>query len=1077
MKNFFYTKNKILLLALWAGVAFPCSVFGQDSRNLLQTVSYEKKLSFARSFVSKMKEDYRKSDEYLSQIIYSDEIDGNILPEGETLLLQPILPENIRLTGVILGQVHNKKILVSLTDFASVLDLSIKVDAAKQSASGWYIRQNKEFYLDVKQGYVQTDIGRFNLDSNVIFQDNDILVPIIELGQWIGFKFKPMVSTQELQIEPSQSLPLQDRLMRRKLNLSENEIPDPSLPLQENNYKAFGVPVVDVATNSDYRKQGDSTIGTRRADASIRTVGDLAYGTLTTQTNINDQDKLRNVRVNYSRESLEPELLGHLKARKFEIGDVTTVDSGLGGDISQELGVHVTNVDPLKTFSKSSTVISGYAFPGWDVELYRDLQLLGFQEVNEDGYYKFDNISLFASDNDFRLVYYGPQGETHEEALHIPVDQTRLSGTKGVYDVSLTFDGKQFYKKKDGLVDEDAGSPNLAVLYEYPILDSTAVSAGFRSSELDGTRNNVLSSGLSTTLGGTLLNLEASVDDEGDAASELVARRSIGLHDVSDTLSWTAPHFDTKSGGGQDEVGMLENTLRFIGPLPTPSFMQRQMWYNLNLGYRQDSNGISSVTTTGGVNGAYKNVSFNEQLNYQASDSVQEDRLTATSTVSANFGRNNFRVQSNYAIKPSSELERALATYRRRVNENVDLELEAQKQYQQDLTEFSAKLDWQAGFARISPRVTYNTDQDFYAGVSTRFGLLKNPRSKEIKSLDRNISSTGGASVFVFLDADGSGAFNEGDEPLEGVVINAPQNGGNAVTDKKGFALFTQMQALRRTDLSIDIDSLKDPTWVPGFDGVSIQPRNGYFATVDFPVHISGEMDGTVYLGHKSAVNLSPVDIEAAGNAPLRNITVSLYNYKGEVEQSAVTDTGGFYYFSRIPPGRYFLIIDEKSAADGQFIRPMPQEIEIGYNGTVIYGRDIYVEGGVDVPSEIKANLDDYKALYPDIDFTRDYEFVLNFGEYNSQLMSSLVWYKMRTRYEPILAGADIFVPPSQSVPEAASGKYTLRVGLANSNIQDAYKRCRSMVARNQYCKVEIYPSYMKQADLGKDLVAKTSVN
>lgn len=1075
MKSFFKAKNKFLLFAFCICAAFPCAAFGNDSPKMLQSVSYERKMNFARSFVAKMKANYLKSEAYLAETIYKDKIDENILPDGEMLLLQPILPENTRVDGVILGQVYNQKILVSLTDFANVLGLSIKVDPIKQTASGWYIRQNKEFFLDVQNKYVQTDVGRFDLTENVLFQENDILVPIIDLGQWIDFKFNPVVATQELKIEPSQSLPLQDRLRRRKLDtVSEKALP-PSLPLKEEPYKAIAVPAVDVSTNTDYRRQGDAQT-TRRADANIRTVGDLAYGTLTTQTSLNDKDKLRNMRVNYARQSVEPELLGPLKARKFEVGDVTTVRSGLGGEALQEFGVHVTNIDPLKVYSRPTTAISGYAFPGWDVELYRDTQMLGFEEVDENGYYNFEDVSLFASDNNFRLVFYGPQGERHEETLFIPIDQSRLSNSKGAYDVSLTFDGKQFYRKKDGFTDEDKGAPNLVALYEYPVLDATAVSAGFRSSEQDGERNNVASAGLSTTVQEALVNLELAVDDEGETAAELTARRSFGQHDINNTVRWTAPHFDTKNDGDNTEIGQIEETLRMIGPLPTPSFMGQQMRYNTSFGYQEDTEGNGAITASAGISGAYKKVSFNEQVDYQAGDNMDDDVLRSVSTVSSTYGRNNLRLQANYNIKPDSELSGVLASYRRNLTNKLDLNVEAEKRYQQSLTEFSAKLDWQAGFARISPRITYNTDREFFAGLSTRFGLLNDPRSSEMKFFDKNVSGTGGVSVFVFLDANGDGQFGEGDEPLEGVVVNAPQNGGREQTDEGGIALFSRMRDLLRTDISLDIDSLKDPTWVSGFDGVSIQPRNGYIATVDFPVHIGGELDGTIYMGRKVEGAGSPVDAEAAGNLPLRNINIALYNYKGEVEQSTVTDSGGFYYFSRIPPGRYFLIIDEKSADAGGFIRPMPQNIEIGYDGTVIYGRDLYVGGGADVPSEILANLDNYKTLYPDIDFTQEYDLVLNFGEYKSQLMMSLVWYKMRTKYSSVLAGGDLFVPPSKSIPEGAEGKHTLRVGLANSNIQDAYKRCRSMVARGQYCKVEIYPGYMKQAALDNH-VAETVVD
>ena len=129
-------------------------------------------------------------------------------------------------------------------------------------------------------------------------------------------------------------------------------------------------------------------------------------------------------------------------------------------------------------------------------------------------------------------------------------------------------------------------------------------------------------------------------------------------------------------------------------------------------------------------------------------------------------------------------------------------------------------------------------------------------------------------------------------------------------------------------------------------------------------------------------------------------------------------------------------------------------------------GKNIYVEKGKkDIPSNIMASLDDYKTRHPHIDFEDDdYEIILNLGEYNSRLMMSLMHYKLKTRYLPILSGGSLIVPPTKSFADKASGKHTLRFGLRGVSIKDAHSRCKSLIARNLHCKVEIFPTYMKQA-------------
>ncbi len=1024
----------------------------------------QKRLSLAKLFVSKIKPALDRADNYLLSSAPIKQ--KNILPEGENLLLQPVLANNFRVDGVILSVVHNNKILLSLRDFADVLQIPIEIDLTKKIAKGWYIRENKKFFMDLAANVVSTDIGDFEIPDNIIVEDNDIFVPIDDLGNWLDFELRPVISVQELKIASSIMLPIQERYNRRQERSKSKKIPEPSLPRSDDDYyRDIGVPSIDVSTNSTYRKYNDSD---RKAidthNVNIRTTGDFAKGTLTTQSQFNDVDRLKTVRVNYSRESLEGDLLGKLKARKFEVGDVTTANVPLGGGVSQELGLRITNTDSLRTFSTANTSISGNAIPGWDVELYRDSQFIAFKEIGDDGFYQFDNVVLFQSDNNFRLVFYGPQGEVREENVFIPVDQSLLSRGEGIYDVSVSLDGKITYNKNARRSkDEDTGSLNIAALYERPISGGITALAGVRSNQVEGVRNTVGNVGLSGTFKQTLLNAGVAVDDEGEVSGELIARRDFGKHKLSNSLSWIGANFDNSNGSAGDK-SVLSNHFNANGPLPF-KFPQKPR-YNFSSNYSLDSDGAYSLTSVAGINGSISRIAFNETLTHITKSSSDEDELSALTNLTGTYGRNRLRLTADYGIKPNSELKNILANYSRDITKKLDIEIGATRRPLTNYTQYSAKLDWQAGFMRISPSIRYDSDKELFAGLNTRFGILKDPSSGNLKMYDSSVSNAGAISAFVYLDKNGDGKFNGDDEPLKDIVVKSPQNGGRKVTDENGLAIFIGIGKLRLTDVYIDPDSLQDPTWVSGFEGVSVLPRAGFVAKVDFPVHISGELDGSIYA---RAVNLPTsfgVQERQAKPVPLRNVRVNLYNDKGELENSVLTDATGFYYIPRIPPGRYLLIIDGDSALKGNFIRPEPQQIEITYDGSVIYGNDIYVDtGDGDIPSEFLSDLDDYKSRHPHIDFSNDNnDIVLNLGEFNSRLLMSVVWYKLRSRYNSILKGGNLFVPPAQSYADVKTGKHVLRVGLKGDDLGDAYARCRALMARDQYCKVEIFPSYIKHA-------------
>lgn len=1037
--------------------------------NTTDQVHYQQRVALAKSFVSRLKKRLRQVQDEIVRAGGSQQ--DNILPDGETLLLRIILERNFRPEGIVLGRVRDQNVLLSLKDFADTLQLAIDIDAETKTASGWYINENKPFSLDVAQKLVRTDHGTFNASDKLFYEDGDVFVPVDELGHWVGFDLGIIISSQELKIKTDEILPIQARYNRSKLKISDMPVLKPKLPLKGDGYKAASVPIVDVSTRSTYSKSAGGREGQRTHSADIVTAGDFAKGTLTTRSRLNDTHQLASVRATYKQESIDGGLLGVLKANRVEVGDITTTDTPLGGRISQELGVRITNTDPLRNFSRATTAISGVAISGWDVELFRNSQFLDLTKVGDDGFYSFEDIVMFHDDNNFRLVFYGPQGEVREENVFVPFDRDLQSRGNGIYDISVSFDGENTYTdiEKRG-TNEDRRSLNVAALYERPLGARVTGSVGLRSSQLDGERNTVGSVGLSATVMEALVNADLAVDDEGELSSELSVRKDLAEHQLSYRGQWREANFDEAMSFTDSDLSVFENSFSVNGPMPFGSVFLPQ--YSASVNYRAEDGGDSLLSTSAGINGGWHNLSFAGNVRHRTGDSLDDDTFDSTLSLSGAKGKDRIRLTANYEIEPDAALENVAAAYSRRLTKKLDVDFNVTKNQNQAKTEYETRLDWQAGFIRISPSIRYDTDQDFFAGLNTRFGLTQEPLTGEVRMFDRSITSHAFASAFVYLDKNGDGTFNNDDEPLEDVEVSAPQNGRRATTDKKGIALFSRMTRLRHTDIFIDKETLQDPAWIPGFDGLSIIPREGYVAQVEFPIHMSGELDGTVYakvvpLPFEEQDGAEGEEYAPAQPVPLRNIELHLYNSKGEVEQRTLTDSGGFYYFASVPPGRYYLMIDEKSAARKNIIRPKPQEVEFGYEGTLIYDNKIFVDTGVgDIPSEIIADMESFKERHPHVEFSdEDSDLVLNLGEYRSRLLMSVVWYKLRTRYGAII-GDDVLplVPAAKSFANIKTGKHILRIGLEGETLDSAYTMCKSLMARGQVCKVEIYPSYIRQA-------------
>lgn len=160
-----------------------------------------------------------------------------------------------------------------------------------------------------------------------------------------------------------------------------------------------------------------------------------------------------------------------------------------------------------------------------------------------------------------------------------------------------------------------------------------------------------------------------------------------------------------------------------------------------------------------------------------------------------------------------------------------------------------------------------------------------------------------------------------------------------------------------------------------------------------------------------------------------------------------------------VPPGDYYLLPAPEDLELLHAESPLPRKIRIGYNGTVLYGNDISltVRDGKSPTLAIAEGPGDYllrNANVPDLSKTN---VILDLGAYRSRLMTALVWYRLKTRYGVLLAGSELLVKPSESLPDS-QGNHNLRVSQNDNDLAEAHRKCRAIAARGIGCRVDFLP-------------------
>lgn len=1014
--------------------------------------------ALAQSFVEKMRGGFQQADDYY-RTYYAGDIreqeSFSGIPDGELLLLEIVLPKRLKLADPVMAIKQGRDVMLSLSDFANIARFRIDVLADQRKAEGWFIRENKPFSLDLATGEVLAGTEVYTIrEGDVLEQDGDLFIRADALSTWMDIEMEISLQTQSIAVKNTETWPVQAAMDRRNRKVSTGQRP-PVMPLEEDPYGIIGPANVDINMRQEYRKAGEEGAkAVKRSSYTLRSDSDLANHTATAVLSGSNEEPLSTARVTFSKESAEPDLLGPIGARYYEFGDITPARVRAAGPAKGGLGARATNKNPNVT-TEAATQVTGEGTPGWDVEIYRGSQLLANGVVDEGGRYFFDDILLVPGENVFRIVQYGPFGELLEDQQNLYAGTDLLNMDRGVYDVSITASDTQFYENSLNAQNDETHQPQIAAQYEKQIAEGVAGRLGVVSGTIKDERKNYLSSGVTTSIGESLVSLDGGYDIDGAWQTSASARRRFGAASGSVTGTYTSEGFASQKDS--PAPSSYSTSTNFRTPLGT--LFNRPLIYNTEHEYRVTDGGEKSFDSEMGLSGYINRFTFGQSL-FREWDETAEGEARETIGGQSNLNGSllgvRWRASSIYDFTPETQARRYLLDLSKPIQKNLRANLDLEHDPLKKISEGTGSLSFYGKHATITPSLSYDTENNLGAFVNVGVGLAYEPRSSSVVFFGRSVGGQGGVSARVYLDQDGDQNFSEGDELIEGATVEAIHSNRRVETNEEGIAFIHNLAAGRLTDVIVRENSLPDAFWISAREGVSVLPRPGNTTEIDFPIHIGGEIDGTVYA------------VEPEGNkVPLRNIRLNLHRLSDGAEIKTTTAAAdGFYIFDRVPPGDYFLLVNPQDALRYGVASPPPQTIKIGYEGTTLYGNNLLLNKGPSVGIIFPEDLQAYVDTYPDIDFSKlgKEKFILNLGSYNSNLMMALAWYKMKQHSGELRQFAEPLVESSQSRAIGTDAKHILRVALKGKSLDEARNLCLRLGSQpgleGTPCIVEMLPEH-----------------
>lgn len=842
--------------------------------------------------------------------------DGPWIPETGDVRILEVRVGSYWFDEVIDAYQFEDVILLPMGLISELLDIAIEVEPG--FANGFILKEDNTFALDISRNQVIIRGVPYQYDTDLVKPLNaDIYVESNLLGKWFGMRFNIDLYASRVLVQSDIKLPFLARIEREKrieATLARlNNASEQNYPRHYEPYKNSTVPFIDQTLRVGQRlsDKGNATSFQYVTHATA----DMLLHESSWYVSGDDQESIRDFRATFGRTDPDGELLGALNANEYTFGHVveSRVDLvSIPGE--QEPGMTVSNFPVGQQLEYDRHRFRGELLPGWEVEIYRNNALIGYQPEPVEGQYDFQDIPLLFGNNHFRLVFYGQKGEIREENIHFLLTQ------------SLTKKGEHYYRAST--TTDDVGSNRTSMQYDYGISKNISSSFNLVSIPLQEStgviQHNYIKAGLVGFWDALFANISLVDDSEGGSAFETnlqtrLGETVFGLKDISFSKFFSEEFLPSSTE--------ITHSTRLTIDTAIPETLLPRI--PVSIGYRTDefANGSTLVEITNQLSANVRGFAISNQLTSQKTTGQQPIQNGALQ-LSTNIKDIQARGIVNYSLKPESELTNLGLTIDPGQYDDYRLSFGITHTLQQDLTEYSVTANKLSGNYNLSFGARYNSDGDINLDVSYSIGFGYEPRRQHWEQEANALASQGSVSARVYLDKDQDGIFNHDDTPLDSVGFRINGGYNKKRTDEDGIAFLTGIPAHQPTNLVLAPETMSDPLWKTAIDGVRIVPRPGHAIQLDFPVFMSGEADGTVYLKKRGA-------LQGVGR-----VKVELVDSIGQIINTTETSYDGFYIMPNIPIGQYWLRISAEQLDKLGLVAPNDQSIVISNEEPLVNGID-----------------------------------------------------------------------------------------------------------------------------------------
>jgi len=807
---------------------------------------------------------------------------------------------------------------VVLGDFLAALDVPMRIDLTQKKASGWAFKESNRIVIDYAAQ--QASYGAHKTEpiapGTVRETPEGWCVQTEALARWFGISVKPMTSGSVLMLSSDQKLPVETAIERqqRAARIHHASFDLSSLPQVRLPYRMWRAPALDFVVSGGITYRANDGMRVDR-QSSVYAAGEIAHLSYDAQVTTTNKGKPSLLRLRAFRSDPDGHLLGPLKATHFGFGDVESFDSSLTGTVAAGRGAIVTNRPLTARTAFDRTRIEGDLSTGWEAEIYRNGELLGFAKADSSQRYVFDDVQLLYGENKIRVILYGPQGQVREREQIYNVGFDNVPKGKTWYWIGANEPGRDLVTLEKPPDDLKQPKAQATASVEHGLDARTSVGVLARAMLVGDQRLTFVEGTVRRSVGGALIEVSAARESNGGSAAHTQILGKIGsLYVNAEAL--IANDFHLR--GGKEE-SLREGRVSLDAPLKLgktifPAHVEAHLI--------DRTDGSNVLETAARLSASIDRFNLGTELRYRkdyvTAGPAPPGELKLGLLGSGHIGNVRLRGETDFDITPGARFRSAEISAYWTATERGDWE--AALAYDGQAHRARARL---THILRLdSMAVALSGEAASNGDVAVGFNLNFSLDARHGITLSRRPLAQGGmVHATVYRDLNDNGALDTG-EPLEkGALITTGSRQAERKTDANGSVTIGGLTAYEPVPVGIDITSLNDPMLTPEKALQVVVPRPGIPANVQIGLIGGGSVEGALI---KSAeLGFEGVDLELVDSA-------------GKVAGTARTDFDGFFLFERVAYGRYTLRISAASAEAAKIGIDLGARVEVSADHTVV---------------------------------------------------------------------------------------------------------------------------------------------